>query len=71
MPLSQAIDKLQSQKIKDLVKASIWLGNDETHYIKKYEDKDINDMKRFIRALAYFISPELTASEAQEFINNK
>lgn len=69
MPLSQAIDKLQSQKIKDLAKASIWLGNDETHYVKKYEDKDVTDMKRFIRSLAYFISSELTAIEAQEFIN--
>ncbi|MEM5777672.1 MAG: DUF4145 domain-containing protein [Candidatus Aenigmatarchaeota archaeon] len=69
MPLSQAIDKLESQKIRDLAKASVWLGNDETHYLRKYEDKDVNDMKRFIRALAYFISSELTAREAQEFID--
>ncbi len=69
MPLSQAIDKLDSQKIRDLAKASVWLGNDETHYLRKYEDKDVGDMKRFIRALAYFISSELTAREAQEFIN--
>ncbi|WP_434565130.1 DUF4145 domain-containing protein [Thermoanaerobacterium thermosaccharolyticum] len=70
MPLSQAIDKIESQKIRDLAKASVWLGNDETHYLKKYEDRDINDMKRFIRALAYFISSELTASEAQKFIGH-
>lgn len=67
--LSQAVNKLESQKIKDLARASIWLGNDETHYLKKYQDKDINDMKRFIRALSYFISSEITASEAQDFIS--
>lgn len=69
MPLSQAVDKLESSKIKSLAKASIWLGNDETHYVKKYEDNDVSDMKRFIRALGFFISSELTANEAQDFIN--
>lgn len=44
------------------------LGNDETHYLKKYADKDVNDMKKFIQALAYFISSELAADEAHEFI---
>ncbi|NLA43537.1 DUF4145 domain-containing protein [Candidatus Saccharibacteria bacterium] len=71
MPLSQAIDKLNNPKIKALAKASAWLGNDETHYLKKYADKDVNDMKKFIKALAYFISSELAADEAQEFINKK
>lgn len=69
LSLSQAINKLESKKVKDLARASVWLGNDETHYQRKYEDKDINDMKRFIRALAYFISSELTASEADDFVN--
>lgn len=69
LQLSQAISKLESHKIKSLALASVWLGNDETHYQRKYADKDVNDMKKFIRALAYFISSELTASEAQDFIN--
>lgn len=69
LSLSQAVNKIESQKIKNLALASVWLGNDETHYLRKYEDKDINDMKKFIKALAYFISSELTASEAQDFIN--
>ena len=68
MPLSQAIDKFNNPKIIALAKASTWLGNDETHYLKKYADKDVNDMKKFIQALAYFISSELEADEAHEFI---
>lgn len=68
LPLSQAIDKLETTKVKNIAKASVWLGNDETHYLRKYEDKDVNDMKRFIRALAYFISSEIVANDAEEFI---
>ena len=26
-----------------------WLGNDEVHYVRKWQDKDIEDLKRLIR----------------------
>ena len=26
-----------------------WLGNDETHYVRKWEEKDIRDLKILIR----------------------
>jgi hypothetical protein len=26
-----------------------WLGNDEAHYLRKWEDRDIDDLKRLIR----------------------
>lgn len=69
MPLGQAIKKINSERIKTLATASVWLGNDETHYNRKYEDKDVSDMKKFIKALSYFISSELIADDANEFIN--
>ena len=50
-PLSQVITNyILSDKIRNLAKASIWIGNDETHDVRKYEDKDIKDLKRFISA---------------------
>lgn len=55
-------------EIKNLATASTWLGNDETHYIKKHIDKDIQDMKLFIHALLYFIECRLTLNEATTFI---
>lgn len=58
------------RKIKNLAKASIWIGNDETHYVRKYEDKDIKDLKRFISATVAYITYELIADSAQEFVNN-
>ena len=69
-PLSQVITNyILSDKIKNLAKASIWIGNDETHYVRKYEDKDIKDLKRFISATVAYITYELIADSAQEFVN--
>lgn len=70
-PLSQVITNyILSDKIRNLAKASIWIGNDETHYVRKYDDKDIKDLKRFISATVAYITYELIADSAQEFVNN-
>lgn len=37
------------QNVKDCAKRAAWLGNDETHYIRKWEDKDISDLKLLVR----------------------
>lgn len=61
MQLSQVInDYIDSEKIKNLSKASAWIGNDETHYVKKFEDKDIEDLKKFIDATVAFITYDIT-----------
>lgn len=58
-------------KIKTLSKASSWIGNDETHYVRVYDDKDINDLKRFISATIAFITYDLTSDEALQLIESK
>lgn len=63
--LGQVInDYVDSDKIQTLSKASSWIGNDETHYVRKFEDKDINDLKMFIDATVNFITYELIFDEA-------
>lgn len=70
--LSQVIDNfVDSTKIKNLSKASVWLGNDETHYIRKFEEKDITDLKRFITATVAFITYDLTSDEASDLLESK
>lgn len=54
-------------KVQALAKAAVWIGNDETHFVRKHENKDINDMKKFLSATAQFISADLTAEDALEF----
>lgn len=48
--LSQCIENyIDDANIKSCAKLASWLGNDETHYIKKWEDKDISDLKLLIK----------------------
>lgn len=70
MPLSQSIKKIDNDKIVSLAIASTWLGNDETHYQRKFENKDVEDMKKFIKALTFYVSSEVVAFEADEMINS-
>ena len=37
------------ENVKECARRAVWLGNDETHYIRKWEEKDINDLKILIR----------------------
>jgi hypothetical protein len=47
--LSSVIDKyIDDARIKRVAKRAAWLGNDETHYVRKWEDKDIEDLKLLI-----------------------
>ncbi|MGL5897260.1 MAG: DUF4145 domain-containing protein [Lactococcus lactis] len=56
-------------KIQTLAKATAWLGNDETHYVRKHTDKDLADLKAFLLAAATFIAADYDADEALNFIN--
>jgi len=65
MLLSQVVSKyILDNDILIFAKASVWLGNDETHYIKQFTDKDINDLKNFIDATVHYISLKLLANDA-------
>ena len=46
-----------------LAEASFELGNDETHYTKFYQDKGLNDLKRFIKATVHEIEAILQLKE--------
>lgn len=39
---------VQDANLKVCAQRAAWLGNDETHYVRKWEDKDINDLKILI-----------------------
>ena len=62
--LGEVISKLGSEKLKVLAERSAWLGNDETHYVKKHEEYSVSDMKSFILAAATYIDSELCFEKA-------
>jgi hypothetical protein len=67
MPLQQCIQKFITEpSIKLMAERATWLGNDETHYIRKWQDKDLQDLKNLIDLTVYFISMSLKALRYQE-----
>lgn len=56
---------IEDKKIQVLAEKSDWIGNDEAHYIRKQEDRDIKDMKRFIKAMVYYIGIILITEDAE------
>lgn len=60
MPLSQCVSSYVSDlRIKSVSSRAIWLGNDETHYTRKWETKDVKDLKSLIRLTVRWIEQEV------------
>lgn len=60
---------IDNKRINSLAKASAWIGNDETHYVRKHDDYNTDNLKTFITAMASFIDSELAAIDAEKLIN--
>lgn len=56
---SKVVEKyISHEKIKNMANRALWLGNDETHYLRKWKDKDISDLKRLIDLTIHWIEIE-------------
>ena len=55
MPLAPAIDQVDDTKVKECAKRAAWLGNDESHYVRLWEEKDINNLKDLIQLTRFWI----------------
>jgi hypothetical protein len=65
-PLVQCIKSyIDNDSIKTLATVSAWIGNDETHYLRHHEDRNINDLKKFIDTIVSFFMFEITLKDAQ------
>ena len=53
-----SINEIDNSSIKELTRCATCLGNYETHYIRKWEDKDIHDLKNFIDLTCQYITME-------------
>jgi hypothetical protein len=55
-PLSACISEyVEDPNVTNCAKRAAWLGNDETHYTKRWEDKDIEDLKLLIQLTVNWI----------------
>lgn len=62
--LSNVINRFEDVPgIRECAEKASWLGNDETHYIRKWEDKDVSDLKRLLEFVMRYIEMEEARKE--------
>lgn len=60
-------DYVTDTRVKTVAKRATWLGNDETHYVRKWEGKNLEDLKKLIDLTIHWIEMEsLTKSFEDE-----
>lgn len=57
-------DFVADPKLKQVARRAAWLGNDETHYQRRWEDKDLSDLKLLIKLTLHWIEAEHLTNEA-------
>lgn len=58
---------IENYNIKECANRAAWLGNDETHYVKKWIDKDISDLKILIDLTVNWI---LTEEKTKQYLKS-
>lgn len=65
--LGQCINTfIDDANVKKAAARAAWLGNDETHYIRKWTDKDVNDLKLLVRLTANWIENVLLTEKYEK-----
>lgn len=57
--LKNCIEKMDNPRIKSASERASWLGNDETHYQRRWENKDISDLKKLLDITMQYITSEI------------
>jgi hypothetical protein len=60
---------INDANIKECAKRAVWLGNDETHYMRKWADRDIRDLKILIRLTVHWISNNILTKKYMKEMN--
>lgn len=65
--LSKCIkDYIDDPQVKQCAKLATWLGNDEAHYIRKWEDKDITDLKKLVGLTVSWIENTIQTQQYED-----
>jgi len=59
-------EDISSPNVKAVAARATWIGNDETHYIRKWEDKDIKDLIGMIDLTIRWIESEVETKRLLE-----
>jgi hypothetical protein len=50
---------MKNEMVRETAKRAVWLGNDETHYSRRWDDKDLQDLKNLLALVIVTIQSEL------------
>lgn len=64
--LGACIKRIGDTKIKKCAKRAAWVGNDETHYKRKWLDKGMGDLKTLIKLVVNWIESEILTQQYEE-----
>lgn len=56
-------EDIDDQKIKTTAERAAWLGNDESHYIRMWEDKDLENLKHLIKLTTYWVAGSVSTAK--------
>ena len=56
-------DYVPNEQVKIVARRAVWLGNDETHYTRKWENKDVSHLKRLIDLTVRWIESDIETKE--------
>ena len=62
-------EDVQNENIKNVAKRAVWLGNDETHYTRKWADKDVSHLKQLIELTIRWIENEVETERVLQEIS--
>jgi hypothetical protein len=72
LALSKVIGQyVEDVNIKECAKRAIWLGNDETHYVRKFDTHDIDDLKVLIALTMSWITSCILTSHYLENMESR
>ena len=58
--LAQCIKEyVNDERLKSVAKRAAWLGNDETHYVRKWDTHNLEDLKKLIDLTVHWVEMEL------------
>ena len=70
--LGACIDKrIKDASIKEVAKRAAWLGNDETHYLRKWDQKDLQDLKKLIDLTVHWMEAEALTTQLLQDMPDK
>ncbi|MFY7734657.1 MAG: hypothetical protein ACOVSR_14320 [Bacteroidia bacterium] len=67
--LGNCIKKFEHPKLKIAAEKATWLGNDEAHYVKKWPDYSVNDLKHLINLVVAWITLEVETENYEKNMN--